>query len=140
MVIRSPPGHATVRYSLTTETTDLMVPFQYQVLEGSLDFSLPLQPVFYIDRESGKRQRNVTVYNHYGFNVFVSSASLPDGMDQYFEIEKFKPSLLLANGTIIFTLVMRWSNPISALDGSGAMRTELLIHNNASGTPFRIPV
>lgn len=75
-------GHASVRYSVASTTVELTIPFRYQVLEGSLDFPLPLEPAFLVEpdekRKKAKLKKTVTVYNHHGFNVFLASASLPE--------------------------------------------------------------
>ena len=105
-----------------------------------MDFQLPLQPVFYLNADPAKivKRKTVKIFNHFNFDVQLSRVVLPDATSPYFKLEKFSPTVVGVNTSANISLVY---NPGSKDDvRPGPLRTELLVYNNVSNTPFRVPV
>ena len=81
-------GRASVFYNIDSKKSELIVPFRYQVMEGSLDFQLPLQPVFYLNTDPAKivKKKTVKVFNHFMFDVLLTSVSLPPANEASFTV------------------------------------------------------
>eukprot|EP00039_Didymoeca_costata_P029728 m.26084 g.26084 ORF g.26084 m.26084 type:complete len:1651 (+) comp7767_c0_seq1:118-5070(+) len=134
-------GKAKILYLLGDTRKELIIPFRYEVLQGTLDYSLPLQSVFFRDKESKKtsRRANVTVLNNYDHDVALHNVTIASDVGNIFKIKGVPEKIIGAKSKTTITIVYD-SRSLLPKRSKPTLRSDLLIAHNASARPFNVPI